>query len=56
MKLNDLDGTCFDTARQLPVRRSEYGWNRSIAALKARLARAWVGLYAPPPRRLSPLV
>lgn len=56
MKLNDLDGMSFDTARPLPVCRSEHGWNQSIAALKARLARAWVGLYAPPPRRLPPLV
>lgn len=33
-----------------------HGWRGVMAALGARLMKAWVGLYAPPPRRLGPLL
>ena len=36
--------------------RAGHGWRGVMAALGARLMKAWVGLYAPPPRRLGPLL
>jgi hypothetical protein len=32
------------------------GWRKSIAVLKSRLVKLWVGLYAPPPRRPGPML
>jgi hypothetical protein len=34
--------------------QSNAGWRGAIAAVMARLMKAWVGLYAPPPRRALP--
>lgn len=56
MKLNDFDRALFDAAQRLPDYRPQRGWREAIAALKARLEKAWVGLYASPPRCLRPLV
>jgi hypothetical protein len=56
MKLNELDVTRLGTARALPAFQPASGWRGAIAALRARLVRAWIGLYAPPPRRLAPLL
>jgi len=56
MKLNDFDRELFDAAQLLPVHRPQRGWRAAIAALYARLEKAWVGLYAPQPRHLRPLV
>jgi hypothetical protein len=56
MKLNDFDTALFEAARPLPVHRPQRGWRTAIAGLKTRLEKAWVGLYAPPPRRLRPLI
>jgi hypothetical protein len=56
MKLNDLDVVHLGAAQLLAVHQAERGWRRAIAALNARLVKAWIGLYAPPPRRLGPLV
>ena len=56
MKLNDFDRALFDAAQPLPVHRPQRGRRAAVAALKARLEKAWVGLYAAPPRRLRPLV
>jgi hypothetical protein len=56
MKLNDFDKALFDAAQPLPADRRGSGWRAALAALKARLEKAWVGLYAAPPRRLRPLV
>jgi hypothetical protein len=54
MKLNDLDGVNISAAMSLPASPPAAGWRGSIAALKARLVKAWVGLYAAPPRRALP--
>ena len=56
MKLNDLDMEHLAAARPLPVFRLERGWRGVLAVLRARLARAWIGLYAAPPRRLPPML
>jgi hypothetical protein len=56
MKLNELKWVHLGAARPLPVIRCEPGWRGAMATLKTRLVRAWVGLYAPPPRQLPPLL
>jgi len=52
--MNEFDMTQFGAVRPLPVYRSPRSWRGALAALKARLEQAWVGLYAPPPRRALP--
>jgi len=54
MKLNDLDAVHIRAAR--PLRTFQSGSRRpGIAeALMTRLMRAWIGLYAAPPRRPLP--
>lgn len=54
MKPYELDAVNLSTARPLPAFRSAPGWHGAIAAFQARLARAWIGLYAPMPRRPLP--
>lgn len=44
------------TARAVPVYEAERGLRGAIAALRTRLMKAWVGLYAAPPRRRGPAV
>jgi len=54
MKLNDLDAVNISAAMPLPAFPPAAGWRGAIAAFKATLVKAWVGLYAPPPRRTLP--
>jgi hypothetical protein len=56
MKLNDLDMARLSTAQPLPVFQPTVGRRGALAALMARLVNAWVGLYAPPPRRPLPML
>lgn len=56
MKLNDFDLAQFAAAGPLPVHRFETGWRAALAALRNRLEKAWIGLYAAPPRDLPPMV
>jgi hypothetical protein len=56
MKWKGFDLAQFGGGRPLPALRSGPAWRRAVAALRARLERAWVGLYAPPPRRLGPMI
>ena len=39
-----------------PAFQAERGWRGEIAAVMSRLMEAWVGLYAPPPRRALPVL
>lgn len=55
MKRDECPGHA-EAARPLPVCQAETGGRRVIAALKARLMKMWVGLYAPPPRRPGPML
>ena len=41
-------------ARPLPVYQADRGWRGAIARLRTRFMKIWVGLYAPPPRRMAP--
>jgi hypothetical protein len=54
MKLNDLDAVHISAARLLPAFPPVPGRRGAVAALKTRLVQAWIGLYAPPPRRALP--
>jgi len=56
MKLNDFDLVHLAVARPVPEIQSDQGWGGAIAVLKTRLAKAWVGLYAAPPRHLPPML
>jgi hypothetical protein len=56
MKLNDLDVMHLNTARPLPSFQYAPGWRGTMAALQARLEKAWVSFYAPPPRRPLPVL
>jgi hypothetical protein len=56
MTWKGFDRAHFNGGGPLRALRSGPGWRRAVAALRARLARAWVGLYAPPPRRLGPMI
>lgn len=54
MKLYEFDAAHLSAALPLPAFQCAPGWRGAIAALQARLVRAWVGLYAAPPRRPLP--
>jgi hypothetical protein len=56
MKMNDLDLAHFHAAQMPAVRQLERGWRGALAAFYETLMKAWVGLYAAPPRCLPPLV
>jgi hypothetical protein len=56
MTMNEFNGAHLGVLQPLPVHRSEHSWCGVLAALMTRLMNTWVGLYAPPPRRLGPLV
>ncbi|HEY7743584.1 MAG TPA: hypothetical protein VIA19_11115 [Burkholderiales bacterium] len=56
MKLNDFELARSAAARPLPAHWSETGGRAALAALRNRLEKAWIGLYAPPPRNLPPMV
>lgn len=56
MKLNDLDMAHYPAARMPAVCQPERGAHGGLATFYGTLMKAWVGLYAAPPRRLTPLV
>jgi hypothetical protein len=41
-------------AQPLPVYQADRGWRGAIAGLRTRFMKAWVGLYASPPRSMAP--
>lgn len=53
-----LDGHLMHSgaAQPRPVYWAERIWRGALAALTTKLMNTWVGLYAPLPRRLRPLV
>jgi hypothetical protein len=54
MKPYEFEAVHLSAALPLPAFQSAPGWRGAIAALQARLVKAWVGLYAAPPRRPLP--
>lgn len=51
-----IDLVTSATARAVPVYGAERGLRGGIAALRTRLMKAWVGLYAAPPRSVGQAV
>jgi hypothetical protein len=51
-----LDGTLSGAAQPLPAGQARRGRRGVLAAFYRSLMKTWIGLYAPPPRRLGTLL
>ena len=56
MNIGDFSVVYSDAAVPLPVIRAERGWRGALAAFYRGLMKVWVGLYAPTPRHMPPMV